>query len=57
MKLIKATFVGFLVLVYCISPLDFIPDIIPLLGWGDDLAALVAGGCKIAEILNGPATV
>lgn len=26
-----------------ISPIDFIPDVIPLLGWGDDIGYIVAG--------------
>lgn len=29
--------------IYIISPLDFIPDVIPVLGWGDDLAAGLIG--------------
>jgi uncharacterized membrane protein YkvA (DUF1232 family) len=27
--------------IYIISPIDFIPDAIPLLGWADDLAVLI----------------
>jgi hypothetical protein len=26
---------------YIICPIDFIPDVIPVLGWGDDLAAAI----------------
>ncbi len=29
--------------IYIISPLDFIPDIIPGLGWGDDIVAGLIG--------------
>ena len=29
-------------LVYVISPLDLIPDFIPVIGWGDDAAVVVA---------------
>lgn len=31
-------------LLYTLSPLDFVPDIIPVAGQADDLAALLAGG-------------
>lgn len=37
-------------LIYIISPLDFIPDVIPLVGWLDDLAALLIG---ISTLLGG----
>ena len=29
--------------IYILSPLDFIPDVLPVLGWGDDLAAGIIG--------------
>jgi uncharacterized membrane protein YkvA (DUF1232 family) len=29
--------------IYIISPIDFIPDVIPLLGWGDDVVAGIIG--------------
>jgi uncharacterized membrane protein YkvA (DUF1232 family) len=28
---------------YIVSPLDFLPDVIPVLGWGDDAAAAILG--------------
>lgn len=37
--------------VYVISPLDALPDVIPVLGWIDDAGAVVTGvGCAIAAI-------
>ncbi len=35
----KALVVG--ALLYCIAPIDMIPDIIPLVGWVDDLAVVM----------------
>lgn len=32
-----------LCLVYIVFPIDFIPDFIPVLGWGDDLVAAIIG--------------
>lgn len=36
-----------LTLLYAISPLDFVPDLIPVAGQADDLAAILAGGGSI----------
>lgn len=35
-------FVGVAALAYAIMPVDFIPDVIPLLGWMDDFGVLSA---------------
>jgi uncharacterized membrane protein YkvA (DUF1232 family) len=29
--------------IYIVSPIDFIPDVIPVLGWGDDVVAGIVG--------------
>jgi hypothetical protein len=37
-----------LTLLYVISPVDFVPDIFPVAGQADDVAAVVAGGGSVA---------
>ena len=36
-------------IIYTASPIDFIPDVIPIIGWLDDLAVLVATGYYIIK--------
>lgn len=33
-----------LALLYIISPIDLVPDVIPVVGWADDLAVVVTAG-------------
>lgn len=35
--------IALLAVLYIISPIDFIPDFIPFLGWIDDLVVLLIG--------------
>lgn len=35
--------------VYAISPIDIIPDVIPVVGWADDLLAVVGGGLNLIQ--------
>lgn len=35
--------IGFLSILYILSPIDVIPDFIPIVGWLDDLVVLVIG--------------
>ncbi|MBI9041958.1 YkvA family protein [Lutibacter sp.] len=39
-------------IVYVISPLDAIPDMIPVLGWIDDVSILAFAMTKIQSVLN-----
>lgn len=34
---------------YALSPIDLIPDIIPVVGWADDLLAIVGGGLNLIQ--------
>ncbi len=34
---------------YALSPIDIIPDIIPVVGWADDLLAVVGGGLNLIQ--------
>jgi uncharacterized membrane protein YkvA (DUF1232 family) len=38
------TVILILALLYILSPIDLIPDVIPVLGWADDLAVGVGAG-------------
>ncbi|HKQ49861.1 MAG TPA: YkvA family protein [Phycisphaerae bacterium] len=39
-------------LLMCPSPVDVIPDVVPLIGWGDDLAYLIAAGFTVKSALG-----
>ena len=39
-------------IIYVISPIDAIPDIIPVLGWGDDVAVIGVVMASIATIVE-----
>lgn len=34
---------------YAISPIDIIPDVIPVVGWADDALAVVGGGLNLLQ--------
>lgn len=34
---------------YAISPVDIIPDVVPVVGWADDLLAVVGGGLNLIQ--------
>lgn len=40
-KFIRENWMLILAILYVLSPVDFIPDFIPMLGLGDDLGALI----------------
>lgn len=44
-----------LCLIYVLSPIDFLPDFIPLLGWIDDIGAIVAAIGMVKPLMQGNA--
>lgn len=34
---------------YAISPIDIIPDVIPVVGWADDALAVIGGGLNLIQ--------
>jgi uncharacterized membrane protein YkvA (DUF1232 family) len=38
------TFILIMALIYILSPIDLIPDVIPVVGWVDDVAVAVGAG-------------
>lgn len=34
---------------YALSPIDLLPDVIPVLGWADDALAVVGGGLNLIQ--------
>lgn len=39
--------IAFVSLLYVVSPIDFIPDFIPIIGWIDDFAILCIAGITL----------
>lgn len=42
-----------LALLYIISPIDLVPDVIPVVGWGDDVAVGVGAGAAALVAAGG----
>jgi uncharacterized membrane protein YkvA (DUF1232 family) len=42
---------AFLVAAYLLSPIDLIPDFIPILGYGDDLIIVALGALAVAQLV------
>src|SRR5262245_43311629 len=51
LQIIKWLFAAGLMLLVA-SPIDVLPDVIPVLGWGDDLAYVVGAICAARSAMN-----
>jgi len=51
MSFTLAIIVTILALIYIISPIDILPDVIPIVGWTDDLLVLIIAGAFWAYAL------
>ncbi len=54
MTFVKVLGTLLLTLLYCVSPIDVIPDILPIAGWADDGAVIVWAWTTIGKLLNEP---
>ena len=54
MTFVKILGTALLALLYTVSPIDCIPDIIPIAGWGDDIAVIVWAWTTIGKLLKEP---
>ena len=41
------------VLIYTASPIDIIPDVVPMFGYADDATAVVLGSLAVHRLLRG----
>ncbi len=57
MTFVKILGTALLALLYTVSPIDCIPDIIPIAGWGDDIAVIVWAWTTIGKLLNEPTSM
>jgi uncharacterized membrane protein YkvA (DUF1232 family) len=49
---IKDFVIQIILLIYIVSPIDFIPDIMPVLGWIDDIGATIIFFVKLNKYIK-----
>jgi uncharacterized membrane protein YkvA (DUF1232 family) len=52
-RTVAAVLIGIAAIVYGISPIDIIPDVLGPLGFADDAGVLIAAGIGIWKLLSG----
>jgi uncharacterized membrane protein YkvA (DUF1232 family) len=55
MVVLKILGTALLTFLYTVSPIDALPDIIPIIGWGDDVAVIVWAWTTVSQLLAEPA--
>lgn len=48
-SVLKGIIIIFFAGLYVLSPVDLIPDIVPVLGWADDVAAVLIAGNQLLK--------
>lgn len=55
MIFLKIMGTALLALIYTISPIDIVPDVLPVVGWADDAGVIIWAWTTVGKLLSEPA--